>query len=40
MSKYVDANDKILYMWVHLHIIAPVCHLEEHKLGIANLLTV
>ena len=30
MSKYVDANDKILYTLVHLQIIAPVCHLKEN----------
>ena len=31
MSKYVDANGKILHTWVHLQIIAtvPVCHLKE-----------
>ena len=28
-GKYVDANDKILYTWIHLHIIATVCHLKE-----------
>ena len=29
MSKYVDANDKILHTLVHLQIIATVCHLKE-----------
>ena len=28
-GEYVDANDKILYTWVHLQIIATVCHLIE-----------
>ena len=32
LGKYVDANDKILYPWIHLQIIAiiaTVCHLKE-----------
>ena len=40
MSKYVDANDKILYTWVHLQIIATVCHLKEFEPSIANLFIV
>ena len=32
MSKYVDANDKILYTRVHFQIIATVCPLKEQKL--------
>ena len=28
-GRYVDANDKILYTWVHLQIIATVCRLKE-----------
>ena len=28
-DKYDDTNDKILYTWVQLQIIATVCHLKE-----------
>ena len=40
MSKYVDANDKILYTWVHLQIIPTVCQLKEQEISIANLFIV
>ena len=40
MSKYVDSHEKRLYTWVHLQIIATVCHLKEQKTSIANLFIV
>ena len=38
MSKYVDANDKILYTWVCLQTIATVCHLIKKKLALQIIL--
>ena len=28
-GKHVDANDKILYTWVHFQIITTICHLKK-----------
>ena len=40
MSKYVDANDKILYNWARFQIPTTACHLKKYETRIANLFIV